>query len=72
MEFKNKLLDTDIMPQDWNYIFVEPGVRQEICFVTRIEEDYRYIIALAEFYYDQFTPHNIERMFEVCHRPVNS
>lgn len=70
LEFKHKLIETDIVPPDWNYIFVEPGVRQEICFVTRIEEDYRYILALAEFHYDSFTPHNIERMFEVGQRPV--
>lgn len=71
LEFKHKQLDTDIVPTDWNYIFIEPGVRQEICFVTRIEENYRYILALAEFYYDTFTPHNIERMFEVIQSYVN-
>lgn len=68
MELKHKVLETDIVPDNWNFIFVEPGVGQEIGFVTRIEQDYLYIIARAEFYYDKekrSTPHSIERMFEV-------
>lgn len=65
LEFKHKVLETDIVPDNWNFIFVEPGVRQEISFVTRIEENYRYIVARAEFRYDSFNPHSIERMFEV-------
>lgn len=65
LQLKHKLLETDIVPQNWNYIFVEPDVTQRICFISRIPADYRYIVAWAQFSYDQYTPHNIERLFEV-------
>lgn len=57
--------EPDIKPGNWDFIFVEPGVIQQISFITRIDEDYRFLLAHAEFYYDRFTPHSIERMFEV-------
>jgi hypothetical protein len=65
LEFRHKLFEANVVLEKWNYIFVEPGVAQQITYVTRIEEAYRYILARAEFHYDQFTPHSIERMFEV-------
>jgi hypothetical protein len=68
LAFKHKLLETDIIHEKYNYIFVEPGVAQQITFITRIDEAYRYVVARAEFHYDQFTPHSIERMFEVGHQ----
>lgn len=68
LRFPHKIIDpdeTDIVPKDWNYIFVEPGVKQQIDFVTPIDADYAYIVARAEFRYDKHTPHAIERVFAV-------
>lgn len=65
LEFKNKIFQTDVVPNDWQYIFVEPGVTQLISYVSRIPEEYRYISAWARFNYDKYNPHTIERMFEI-------
>ena len=66
--FPHKLIDadkTDLVPKKWNFIFVEPGVKQQIDFATPIDADYAYIVAHAEFYYDKYTPHTIERVFAI-------
>lgn len=64
--FPHEIIDpdqTDLVPRDWNYIFVEPGVRQSIDLATPIDAEYAYIVARAEFRYDKYTPHVIERVF---------
>lgn len=66
LKFPHEIIDpdrTDLVPRDWNYIFVEPGVRQSIDFATPIDAEYAYIVARAEFRYDKYTPHVIERVF---------
>jgi hypothetical protein len=63
--FPHKLFETDIVPKDWNFIVVEPGVKQEISFVTKIEQAYSCLIAQAEFEYDKFTPQSTERTFAI-------
>jgi hypothetical protein len=65
LHFPDKLFETDIVPDNLNFTFVEPGVKQEFTFVSRIPEKYRFIVARAEFHYDAFTPHSIERAFEI-------
>jgi hypothetical protein len=59
---------SDIVPDKWNLMSIEPGVKQESSFNTRINEKYRFIVARAcGFRYDAFTPHGIEREFETRH-----
>jgi hypothetical protein len=65
LAFPDKLSNLNIVPKHYEFIFVEPGVNQEITFVTTISTKYRYILARAEFRYDQHTPHSTERMFAV-------
>jgi hypothetical protein len=69
LEFKHKVFQTDIIPEAFNYIFVEPGVTQQISFVSRIPDDFGYISAWAQFHYDKYTPHTIERMFKIQEAP---
>jgi hypothetical protein len=64
--FPEKLFETDVMPGRWNYLFVEPGVKQAITFVTTVPVAYAYVLANAAFRYDAHTPHTIERMFPVA------
>ncbi len=64
--FPHEIIDpkkTDIFPGGWNFIFVEPGVKQRISFAAPIDADYAYIVAHAKFNYDSYTPHTIERVF---------
>ena len=65
LKFPDMILETSLIPSDWNYIFVPPGTKQEISFITRIDKRYQFLVAHAEFSYDRFTPHNVERMFEI-------
>ena len=65
INFPEKLMDENIIPPQWNYIFVEPGVKQELIYTTRIPEDISFILATVEFHYDTTTPHTAEHMFAV-------
>lgn len=65
LEFPEKLFETELKPEKWNFMFVEPGVTQLFTFITRIEESLSCITARAEFHYDKHTPHSIERVFPV-------
>ncbi len=62
INFPEKILKETIIPPKWNYIFVEPGVKQEIIYTTPIPEDIRYILATVEFHYDAKTLHTAEKM----------
>ena len=66
LEFPTELLDdVPVIPRGYNYFFVEPGVKQVFTYITRIPSSTKYILAHAEFQYDQFTPHTTERVFQV-------
>jgi hypothetical protein len=65
LKFPEKILEDEVKPKRWNYIFVEPGVRQCIGYTTIIDAEIKYITARAEFYYKQYEAHSTERMFEV-------
>ncbi len=65
INFPEKILEESIIPPQWNFIFVEPGVKQEITYTTPIPEEIRYILVTIEFDYDASTPHTAERMFEM-------
>ncbi|MCG7893954.1 MAG: hypothetical protein JAZ12_05830 [Candidatus Thiodiazotropha taylori] len=71
LEFPHEIIDsdqTDLVP--WNFIFVEPGVIQQIHLATPISDEYAYIVAHAVFHYDKYTPHVIERVFALpAHEP---
>jgi hypothetical protein len=60
--------DADIIPPGYNFIFVEPGVRQSITYVTKLSAAIKYIVAHVEFQYDRFTPHTAERAFRIAAR----
>ena len=48
-----------------NFLFVEPGVKQDITYVTKIPKIYKYFVAHATFNYDEYTPHFAEKVFDV-------
>jgi hypothetical protein len=66
LAFPVELLDSEsILPKDYNYFFVEPGIEQVFTYVTKIPASVSYILAHAKFEYDQYTPHTTERVFAV-------
>jgi hypothetical protein len=54
-----------ILPKDYNFFFLEPGVEQVCTYVTKTPDSTKYILFHAEFEYDQFTPHKTERVFAI-------
>ena len=65
LSFPYKIFDTNVIPLTYKYYIIEPGVEQTITFVTRVPEEFDYILTHAKFEYDKYAPHTTERMFEV-------
>lgn len=57
--------DAAVIPRNLNFIFVEPGGRQTITYVTKIPSRVDYILAHVSFEYDEHTPHSTERAFRL-------
>lgn len=68
LKFPEKIFETDIVPKDWDSILVEPGVNHTINFTTVIPQEYRFIVARAEFHYEKYLPQSTEKVFEL---PLN-
>jgi hypothetical protein len=65
--FPEKLFEAEVVLEKDGYIFVEPGVEQIISYVTKVPRRARFVIARAEFRYENSDPHSAERVFEVPH-----
>lgn len=65
LEFPLSVLKTNVIPDNYNFFFVEPGIEQPITYVSKIPENIQYILVNAVFHYDRFTPHSIEKAFEI-------
>ena len=66
LEFPKEILPlSDVLPENYNYFFVEPGVHQDVSFVTKVPTSVCYILVHSVFHYDPTTPHTTERVFEV-------
>lgn len=66
VHFPHKVLETDLVPAEWNYIFVEPGVTQCLSYAKPISVKHRYLLAHVYFEYEAFEdPHSAETVFAV-------
>lgn len=66
VHFPHKVLETDLVPAEWNYIFVEPGVTQSLSYSKPISARHRYLLAHVYFEYKEFKdPHSAETVFAV-------
>lgn len=63
--FPHKIFETDLVPPNWNFVYVEPGVTHQIAFTTIIPAEYSYLLAYAEFDYKEYWPHSAEAIFAV-------
>jgi hypothetical protein len=50
--FPHKVLETDLVPAQWNFIFVEPGVTQSASYATPISVKHRYLFAHVMLVYE--------------------
>jgi len=67
--FPHTVLKRNLVPKTkntkWNFIFVEPGVTQDLSLTTLIPSDYTYLMAHVAFYYQPKWPHTAEAVFTV-------
>lgn len=67
--FPHKILETNLVPklvqESWNFIFIEPGVAQQISLTTLIPAEYTYVLTHVEFEYKKYWPHTAEAVFAV-------
>lgn len=57
--------EIDAVYQKFAYVFVEPGVKQMLTYVTLIPEGMRFIVVRATFKYPNHNDHSAEKVFEV-------
>ena len=67
--FPEELFKRNLVPKTknstWNYIFVEPGVKQAVTFTTVVPADFTYLLAQVWFQYEATRPHTAEAVFAV-------
>jgi hypothetical protein len=63
--FPHKILETNLVPGKWSFIFIEPGVTQRISLTTLIPIEYTYVLVHVEFEYKKYWPHTSEAAFAV-------
>jgi hypothetical protein len=63
--FPYKILEGSLVPAQWNFVFVEPGVTQDLCLTTLVPGDFSYLMANVTFYYTEDWPHTAEEVFAV-------
>jgi hypothetical protein len=63
--FPHLICKAELLPPDWKFIYIEPGVAHQITFTTVIPADYSILLAHAEFEYKPNWPHTVEAVFGV-------
>jgi hypothetical protein len=62
----------NVVPPEYGYFFVRPGVRQRISYVTSIPAEFSFILARITFRYQRTGDvHTAERAFEIRAEPPN-
>ena len=73
LQFPELVLTTDkVVPPEYGYFFVRPGVRQRISYVASIPAEFSFVLARVTFRYG-FTGdiHTAERVFQVRSEPAD-
>lgn len=69
LDFPESLLKAELIPEEFGYFFVRPGIAQPFTSTTIIPDDTRFILARAAFRYENSEDlHTTERAFEVPQR----
>lgn len=72
--FPDKIIDNAevVFKKNYSHVFVEPGVKQKLTYLTRIPTEYRFISIRVEFEYDEGRTHSAERMLELPTKRIDS
>jgi hypothetical protein len=63
--FPHKILEGSLVPAQWNFVFIEPGVTQDLCLTTLVPGDFSYLLVNVTFHYKEDWPHTAEAVFAV-------
>ena len=61
--FPHKVLERDLVPEQWEFVFVEPGVTQQLSMTTLIPSDCSYLQVRVAFDYKARWPHTGQAIF---------
>jgi len=63
--FPHEVRKRNLVPPEWNFVFIEPGVTQYIPFTFPVAADYCYLLAHVVFEYKEYWPHTAQAVFAV-------
>lgn len=63
--FPYKILEGSLVPAQWNFVFIEPGVTQNLSFTKPISVDHSFLLAHVVFDYEEYEPHTTESISAV-------
>jgi hypothetical protein len=63
--FPDKVVERDLVPKQWNFVFVEPGVTQQLSLTTLIPSECTYLQVRVAFDYKARWPHAEQAVFAV-------
>ncbi|MEC4685370.1 MAG: hypothetical protein VST71_06535, partial [Nitrospirota bacterium] len=71
LKFPLKIFEENIIPDNYQYYFVEPGTKQTFTYITKIDAKNNFITAFAAFKYKQrfkwkFSPFRLVREQHTC------
>lgn len=70
LDFTTRVVhEPNLVPPEWEYLFVEPGVTQEIKHVSKVDTVYSFLLVRSEFVYRNGDPHSSVCVVETHARP---
>jgi hypothetical protein len=66
LDFPESVLKAELVPAEFGYFFVRPGIDQRFTFTTTMPDDIRFILARPAFQYQHSEDlHTCERVFAI-------
>ncbi len=60
INFDNKIYQDNIIPEEWGYTFIDPGVLQNFRYTILIPKDYKYLLIESKIIYSN------KKDFQIC------
>jgi hypothetical protein len=51
--FKEKIYEENLVPKEWEYTFIDPGVTQDYQYVILIPKDFKYLLLESKIYFNK-------------------
>jgi hypothetical protein len=57
--------DDRVIPENYSYVFFEPGIEREYRYILKIPYDCKFLLVRGQFLYAKGNPHSAERVVTV-------